>query len=117
MIPSGCSGGDRRHFLKVGTVGGLSMAEVLRLQTACANGAQQKDLNCIFIFIVGGMPQQDMWDLKPNAPAEIRGDFEPIETTCFGPGGFYEMSEMEGIWIFFSKNFFTDKPVCTSVHM
>ena len=84
MIPSGCSGGDRRHFLKVGTVGGLSMAEVLRLQTACANGAQQKDLNCIFIFIVGGMPQQDMWDLKPNAPAEIRGDFEPIETAVPG---------------------------------
>jgi hypothetical protein len=60
------------------------MAEVLRLQTACANGAQQKDLNCIFIFIVGGMPQQDMWDLKPNAPAEIRGDFEPIETAVPG---------------------------------
>ncbi|MEO2035930.1 MAG: DUF1501 domain-containing protein [Planctomycetaceae bacterium] len=84
MTPNYCDGVDRRHFLKVGTVGGLSMAEVLRLQKACANGAQQKDLNCIFIFIVGGMPQQDMWDLKPSAPSEIRGDFEPIDTAVPG---------------------------------
>ncbi len=84
MFPKYCDGVDRRHFLKVGALGGLSMAEVLRLQHTCANQAEQKDLNCIFIFIVGGMPQQDMWDLKPGAPAGIRGDFEPIDTVVPG---------------------------------
>ena len=84
MLPKYCDGVDRRHFLKVGAVGGLSLAEVLRMQNACARGAEQKDLNCIFIFIVGGMPHQDMWDLKPHAPAEIRGDFDPISTSVPG---------------------------------
>ncbi|MCP4511797.1 MAG: DUF1501 domain-containing protein, partial [Fuerstiella sp.] len=40
--------------------------------------------NCIFIFIVGGMPHQDMWDLKPDAPPEIRGDFQNINTNVPG---------------------------------
>lgn len=84
MIPKYCDGVDRRHVLKAGAIGGLSLAEVLRLQDVCARGAAQRDLNCIFIFIVGGMPQQDMWDLKPDAPAEIRGDFEPIDTAVPG---------------------------------
>ena len=84
MFSNYCDGVDRRQFLKVGAVGGLSMAEVLRLQKLCANGAEQKDLNCIFMFIVGGMPQKDMWDLKPDAPSGIRGDFDPIDTAVSG---------------------------------
>ena len=62
----------------------------------------------------GGATPADGCDL---GAITYESDFVPIETTCFGPGGFYEMSEMEGVWMFFSKNFFTDKPVCTSIHM
>jgi hypothetical protein len=75
---------DRREFLRVGAIGGLGLAELLRLQETCAAESAKRDVNCIFIFILGGMPQQDMWDLKPNAPAEIRGDFEPISTAVPG---------------------------------
>jgi hypothetical protein len=78
-------GVNRREFLRIGSIAGLSLAEVLRLQeVAAAETAKQNDINCIFIFVVGGMPHQDMWDLKPDAPAEIRGDFKPIKTTVPG---------------------------------
>jgi len=69
----------------MGSLGGLGLAEVLRLQElAATEKPRQRDLNCIFLFIVGGMPHQDMWDLKPNAPAEVRGDFKPISTSVPG---------------------------------
>ena len=84
MLPSFCDGIDRREFLRVGSLAGLSLAEVLRLQDACANETAKKDLNCIFLFIVGGMPHQDMWDLKPDAPPGIRGDLNPISTAVPG---------------------------------
>ncbi len=75
----------RRDFLRVGTVGGLSLAEVMRLRESCAaESGNTDDINCIFIFIIGGMPHQDMWDLKPEAPPEIRGDFMPISTPVPG---------------------------------
>ena len=74
----------RRRALQVGAVGGLTLPQLLRLQATCASESAQRDVNCIFLFIVGGMPHQDMWDLKPDAPAEIRGDFEPIDTSVPG---------------------------------
>jgi len=76
---------NRRDFIRMGTVAGLGMADILRMQQlhAAEDGARS-DVNCIFIFIVGGMPQQDMWDLKPNAPVEIRGDFHNISTNVPG---------------------------------
>ena len=83
-----CDGIDRRQVLKLGSLAGLGLADVLRLQNAfAADSNKQKsgdDINCIFLFIVGGMPHQDMWDLKPEAPAEIRGDFKPISTAVPG---------------------------------
>lgn len=79
-----CDGLQRREFLRVGSLAGLSLSEVLRLQSVCRAEAGPRDVNCIFIFIIGGMPHQDMWDLKPNAPAEIRGDFSPISTAVSG---------------------------------
>lgn len=85
MFPEYCDHMKRREFLRVGTLGGLSLAEVMRLQHACADEtAKQKDMNCIFLFIIGGMPHQDMWDLKPDAPVGIRGDFNPISTAVPG---------------------------------
>jgi hypothetical protein len=85
MLPQYCDSIKRREFLRLGTIGGLSLADVLRLQHICAaETKKQKDVNCIFLFIIGGMPQQDMWDLKPDAPAGIRGDFDPIKTAVPG---------------------------------
>src|SRR5262245_20574469 len=84
MFPAFCDGIDRRGFLRVGSLAGLGLAEFLRLQEAGAGEAPRRDVNCIFIFLLGGMPQQDLWDLKPDAPAEIRGDFQPISTAVPG---------------------------------
>ena len=84
MLPDYCDGVNRRDFLRVGTLAGLSLAEVLRLQDAFAAETKKKDVNCIFIFILGGMPHQDMWDIKTEAPEGIRGEFDPISTAVPG---------------------------------
>ena len=85
MLPQFCDGINRRGFLRMGSLAGLSLAEVLRLQHAqAADGKPKKEINCIFIFVIGGMAHQDLWDLKPEAPAEIRGDFQPIRTKVPG---------------------------------
>jgi hypothetical protein len=69
----------------MGSVAGLSLAQILQLQqTSGIELATKKDVSCIFIFIIGGMAHQDMWDVKPEAPAEIRGDFRPIDTKVPG---------------------------------
>src|SRR4051812_6761842 len=87
MFPSSCDGISRRGFLRLGSVAGLSLAQYLRLQSVqAASGASKKDINCIFIFILGGMPQHDLWDYKPDAPVEIRGDFKPIKSVVPGIG-------------------------------
>ncbi len=81
----------RRDLFRVGSlaggaIAGLGLADVLRMQQLFASeqATSRSDINCIFIFIVGGMPQQDLWDLKPDAPAEIRGDFQNINTNVPG---------------------------------
>jgi hypothetical protein len=78
--------------VRIGSLAGLSLAEFLRLQSAMAGDSTRGDVarvsdrpvNCIFIFILGGMSHHDLWDLKTEAPAEIRGDFKPIGTTVPG---------------------------------
>jgi hypothetical protein len=63
----------------------LGLADILRLQqTAGAATPGRDDVNCIFIFVIGGMPHQDLWDLKPGAPDGIRGDIKPISTPVPG---------------------------------
>jgi uncharacterized protein (DUF1501 family) len=84
MRPAFCDGIDRRGFLRVGTLAGLSLASFLRLRHAVGGEAAKKDVNCIFIFLLGGMSQHDLWDPKPDAPAEIRGDFKPLRTAVPG---------------------------------
>jgi uncharacterized protein (DUF1501 family) len=79
-----CDGIDRRGFLRAGSLAGLSLAEILRLEQVQAAAATKIDVNCIFIFIIGGMAHQDLWDPKPEAPAEIRGEFAPIATAVPG---------------------------------
>jgi hypothetical protein len=80
-----CDGVSRRDFLHAGSLGflGLTMPHFFRLK---AQGAVQggKDVNCIHLMLVGGPSQLDTWDMKPDAPASIRGPFKPIKTNVSG---------------------------------
>jgi hypothetical protein len=80
-----CDGVSRRDFLHAGSLGflGLTMPHFFRLK---AMGAVQtsKDVNCIHLMLVGGPSQLDTWDMKPDAPASIRGPFKPIRTNVSG---------------------------------
>ena len=82
--PSRYTTASRRQFLRVGGLAGIGLPQLLQMQSTLAAEGAQRDVNCIFIFILGGMPHQDMWDLKPDAPAEVRGDFHPINTVVPG---------------------------------
>lgn len=79
-----CDRFSRRNFLKVGglALGGLSMAEILRREAAAGIGRSHKSV--IMVFLPGGPPHLDMFDLKPDAPVEIRGEFQPIKTDVPG---------------------------------
>ncbi len=75
----------RRQFLRVG--GGLAIAGGIWPKVACAEPSQAprgKARSCILVYLLGGPPHLDMWDLKPRAPAEIRGPFKPIATATPG---------------------------------
>jgi len=79
-----CDGVDRRSFLKIGglALGGMSLPEILRAEAAAGTGSSHKAT--IMILLPGGPPHLDMYDLKPDAPAEIRGEFKPISTNVPG---------------------------------
>jgi hypothetical protein len=72
----------RRSFLRVGTAGLATMAlpNLLRLDAASGSSIG----NCITIFLVGSPGHLDTWDMKPDAPAEVRGAFKPIQTNVTG---------------------------------
>jgi len=82
-----CDGIARRQFLTIGGlaglggVGGLSMPELLRAESV---GGTRRRKSVIMIFLPGGPPHQDMFDLKPDAPSEVRGEFRPIATNVPG---------------------------------
>jgi hypothetical protein len=79
-----CDRVPRRSFLKIGglALGGASLPDILRAESAGGVGSSHKGI--IMIFLAGGPPHQDMFDLKPEAPAEIRGEFQPIRTKVPG---------------------------------
>jgi hypothetical protein len=78
-----CDGISRRNFLKIGAFGaGLSLAEMLRLRAVASTGSSNKA--AIMIFLPGGPSHLDMYDLKPDAPKEFRGEFKPIATNVPG---------------------------------
>ena len=79
-----CDGVARRDFLSIGglAMGGLSMPEILRADTQAGAGMSHKGV--IMVFLAGGPSHQDMFDLKMEAPAEIRGEFKPIQTNVPG---------------------------------
>lgn len=78
-----CDGITRRDFLQVGTLGvtGLTLADYYAAQAAGAVDGSKDDRACIMIFNLGAPSQLDTFDMKPDAPAEIRGPFQPIETS------------------------------------
>ena len=79
-----CDGITRREALRVGGLAftGLMWSSLLQAQTAPRRSAKAK--SCILIFNYGGPSHLDMFDLKPDAPAEIRGEFRPIATKVPG---------------------------------
>ena len=79
-----CDGISRRSFLKAGAlgVGGLTLADLLRLESSAGVGSSQKSV--INIHLDGGPPQMDLIDPKPDAPSEYRGEFAPIPTSIPG---------------------------------
>lgn len=82
-----CGGLSRRSFLQIGALsfGGmsLSLADIFRTE-ARAQGMRSRAKSVINIFLGGGPPHQDMWDIKTEAPSEIRGEFRPIATRVNG---------------------------------
>ena len=73
----------RREVLRAGALGafGLSLPQLLRAESAARPG---KIKSCVFIFAWGGPAQQETFDMKPDAPAEIRGEFKPASTNVMG---------------------------------
>ena len=80
-----CDGVSRRSFLKVGAFAfgatQFSLADVLRAEESLGKTSHKAVIN---VFLGGGPPHQDMWDIKTEAPSEIRGEFKPISTNVTG---------------------------------
>src|ERR1051325_3888497 len=87
-----CDGISRRSFLRAGglALGGLALSDLLRLQAQGAVKSEGKGKSVIMICLGGGPSHIDTYDMKPAAPAEIRGEFRPIKTNV--PG--MEISEL-----------------------
>lgn len=91
-----CDGLSRRSFLRIGALGvgagALTLPEILRAEALSTGGAQagsgsttrKNHKSVIHIFLGGGPPHQDMWEIKTEAPREIRGEFVPIDTKVPG---------------------------------
>jgi hypothetical protein len=77
---------SRRTAIQAGAIGllGLGMNHVEALRAAAAPGHETSQRACIYIFLSGGLAQQDSFDLKPDAPDNIRGEFRPIATSTPG---------------------------------
>ena len=82
------TGGEfsRRDMLRLGSAGlmGLSLPGLLRAESQSGGLPAPRAKNVIFYWCQGGPPHQDMWDMKPEAPAEIRGEFSPISSVIPG---------------------------------
>jgi hypothetical protein len=86
--PRFCDGWSRRNVLALGTMGsaGLAFPDLIRAEPASPAGGR----SVIMVYLSGGLSHQDTFDLKPSAPAEIRGEFKPIASSAAG----IQVSEM-----------------------
>ena len=80
-----CDGFNRRDFLHAGALStlGFGLTDLFQLQAQGAVSTAE-DKNCIMLMLVGAPSQLDTWDMKPNAPAEIRGPYKTIKTNVPG---------------------------------
>src|SRR3954447_16738196 len=87
-----CDGLSRRSFLKIGglVMGGIGLPGLLEAEALAAapsagrNVGRAAHKSVIMVYLTGGLAHQDTFDLKPNAPAGIRGEFKPIATKLPG---------------------------------
>ena len=84
-----CDGVSRRNFLRIGALGvgaaSLTLTDIFRAEAQAGAGPTSSQHKAVInIFLGGGPPHQDMWDLKMEAPVEIRGEFKPIATNVPG---------------------------------
>ena len=82
-----CNGVNRREFLRVGGLSALELGltDLFRLRSLAEDGSTRTAArNCILIWLDGGPSHLDTFDLKPNAPAEVRGKYKPIATNVPG---------------------------------
>lgn len=84
-----CDGVSRRGFLKIGgfamgAAGGVNLANLMRAEAVAGEPNNGSGKSIINIFLGGGPPHQDMWEIKTEAPREIRGEFSPIDTAVPG---------------------------------
>jgi hypothetical protein len=81
-----CDGISRRSFLRVGglTLGGLALSDLLRLKAQGAVAGGKRARSVIMICLGGGPSHVDTYDMKPEAPAEIRGEFRAIKSNVAG---------------------------------
>src|ERR1700681_4635925 len=80
-----CDGVSRRDFLTIGGTllgGGLALPNLLAAEVQ--SGLKPSHKAVINVFLPGGPPHLDMWDLKPDAPVEVRGEFRPVDTNVPG---------------------------------
>lgn len=78
------SGINRRELLRLGTLSTIGLT-TQGLRQLRAGSAEEPLANaCVFLFLFGGPSHIDLWDMKPSAPAEIRGEFRPIDTNAAG---------------------------------
>ena len=79
-----CDGISRRSFLQIGGLGlgGLTLSQLLQAEAQA--GVKNSSKAVIMIYLCGGPPHQDMYDIKVDAPVEIRGEFAPIKTNVPG---------------------------------
>lgn len=80
-----CDGVSRRDFLRVGALGalGLSLPRLFQSQAMAGHGKARAQ-SVILVYLGGGLSHHDSFDLKPDAPAEIRGNYKPIATNIAG---------------------------------
>jgi uncharacterized protein (DUF1501 family) len=84
-LPTFCDGVSRRDLLRIGSASLFGTALTLpRLLAAKERSSSAKDVSLIYLFLHGGLSTIDTWDMKPDAPAEFRGEFKPMATAVPG---------------------------------
>src|SRR5262245_29893098 len=77
---------SRRDLLRIGalSIGGLTLADLLRFKANATTPGETRQKSVIMVYLPGGPSHIDMYDMKPDAPAEYRGEFSPIRTNVPG---------------------------------